>query len=123
MNQTLLFVCNSILLGYIGGKMIYDSVKNKGDSSEKPKAGFGALPVQGVATSIDSLSVGFTIADYGFGMALTAASIIAVVTFLLCFGGLCIGKKFGTKIAGKAGILGGTVLLLIGLEIFNKSFL
>ncbi len=70
-----------LLLGYIGGKMIYDSVKNKGDSSEKPKAGFGALPVQGVATSIDAFSVGFTIADYGFGMASTAASIIAVVTF------------------------------------------
>ena len=47
----------------------------------------------------------------------------AFSTFLLCFGGLCIGKKFGTKIAGKAGILGGTILLLIGLEIFIKSFL
>ena len=62
--------------------------------------------------------VGFTIADYDFFMALLAAVIIAVVTFFICFGGLEIGKKVGTKLAGKASILGGVILIFIGLEIF-----
>jgi putative Mn2+ efflux pump MntP len=51
-------------------------------------------------------------------MALLAAIIIAVVTFFICFGGLEIGKKVGTKLAGKASILGGVILIFIGLEIF-----
>ena len=51
-------------------------------------------------------------------MALVCAAIIAVVTFFICFGGLAIGKKFGTKFAGKASIFGGVILIFIGLEIF-----
>jgi len=45
-----------------------------------------------------------------------------VVTFFICMGGLALGKKFGTKLAGKAGILGGAILIFIGLEIFITSF-
>ena len=78
----------------------------------------GALFMQGVATSIDALSVGFTIAEYGWLMALAASGIIAVVTFFLCMAGLRIGKKFGTKLSGKASVLGGVILIGIGLEIF-----
>ena len=74
--------------------------------------------VQGVATSIDALSVGFTISEYGFVMAQICALIIAVVTFIISFAGLILGKKFGTKFAGKASILGGVILIGIGLEIF-----
>ena len=74
--------------------------------------------IQGVATSIDALSVGFTIADYNFLMALICALIIAVVTFAICIFGLIIGKKVGTKLAGKANILGGVILIGIGIEIF-----
>ena len=74
--------------------------------------------MQGIATSIDALSVGCTISEYGFFMALVSALIIALVTFGICFSGLIIGKKFGTKIAGKASILGGVILIFIGLEIF-----
>ena len=65
--------------------------------------------MQGVATSIDALSVGFTIAEYGWLMALAASGIIAVVTFFLCMAGLRIGKKFGTKLSGKASVLGGII--------------
>ena len=65
----------------------------------------GALLMQGVATSIDALSVGFTISEYGWLMALAASLIIAVVTFFICMAGLRIGKKFGTKLSGKASIL------------------
>lgn len=108
-----------ILLLYIGGKMLLDGIKNaQGDEQEASKVGISALFVQGVATSIDALSVGFTIADYGFIMALVCALIIAAVTFVICMGGLVIGKTFGTKLSNKAAILGGVILIFIGIEIF-----
>ncbi len=110
------------LLGYIGGKMLYECIKNKDSAEEKPAVGFGALLVQGVATSIDALSVGFTISTYGFVEALLACLLIGVITFFICFAGLAIGKKAGTKLANKAGIFGGTILIFIGLEIFITSF-
>ena len=108
-----------VLFCYIGGKMLYDSIKNKeGDESALKSVGLSALLVQGVATSIDALSVGFTIADYSLALAVLAVLIIAVVTFFICFAGILIGRKFGTKLAGKAGVLGGVILIFIGLEIF-----
>lgn len=110
-----------ILLGYIGGHMIYESVCQKDDEEEETGVGFWALMVQGVATSIDALSVGFTIADYDWMMALASALIIAAVTFVICMAGLLIGRKFGTKLAGKAQILGGVILIGIGLEIFISN--
>lgn len=107
------------LLGYIGGKMLLEGIRGGDEEEISGKAvGFAGLMVQGVATSIDALSVGFTIADYAFFMALLAALIIAAVTFFICFGGLEIGKKIGTRLAGKASILGGVILIFIGLEIF-----
>ncbi|MBO5371817.1 MAG: manganese efflux pump [Lachnospiraceae bacterium] len=107
-----------VLLAFIGGKMLLEGIKNEDEEVEKPKVGFAALLVQGVATSIDALSVGFTIADYGFVMAFVCSLIIAVVTFFICVAGLVIGKKFGTKLSNKASILGGVILIIIGLEIF-----
>ena len=107
------------LLGYIGGGMLYDGIK--GGSDEKAAVGFSALLIQGVATSIDALSVGFTISDYDLIHALLACLLIGAVTFIICFAGLEIGKKAGTKLAGKAGILGGVILIFIGLEIFITS--
>lgn len=106
-----------ILLGFIGGKMLYEGIKNKDDAKEPAKVTFGVLIVQGIATSIDALSVGFTIADYGFFMALICVLIIAVVTLIICLAGLFLGKKFGTKFSNKAGILGGVILIGIGIEI------
>lgn len=111
-----------LLLGYIGGKMLYEGIKNKGADDEKPGVGFKGLLVQGVATSIDALSVGFTISEYNCMEALLACLLIGAVTFCICFAGLAIGKKAGTKLAGKAGILGGLILIGIGLEIFITSF-
>lgn len=105
------------LLSYIGGKMLADGIRGE-EAEEAAELSAGALFMQGVATSIDALSVGFTISEYGWLMALTAAIIIAVVTFFLCMAGLRIGKKFGTQLSGKASILGGVILIGIGLEIF-----
>ena len=106
-----------VLLVFIGGKMLIEGIKG-GDDEEVSGVGFTALLVQGVATSIDALSVGFTIADYGLVMAIVCAVIIAVVTFFICMAGLFIGRKFGTKFANKATIFGGIILIIIGLEIF-----
>ena len=106
------------LLLVVGGKMIFDGKRNKGGESEAVKVGLSALLVQGVATSIDALSVGFTIAEYEAPMALVSSLIIAAVTFLICFAGVLIGKKVGTKFSGKASIFGGVILILIGIEIF-----
>ena len=111
-----------VLLGYIGGKMLYDGIKNKDSEDEKPAVGFKGLLIQGVATSIDALSVGFTISDYNVIEAIISCLLIGIVTFIICYIGLFIGKKAGTKLAGKAGILGGAILIFIGLEIFITSW-
>ena len=118
-----------LLLLYIGGKMLIESIqelkaKNEdGDSQKKGELSFGTLVLQGVATSIDALSVGFTIADYNWIMALVATFIIGIVTFGICIVGLTIGKKVGNKLGPKAGILGGVILIGIGIEILLKGLL
>ena len=110
-----------LLLGFIGGKMLYEGIRNKDEGEESPAVGLLGLLVQGVATSIDALSVGFTIAKYNVWEALLACGIIGAVTFAICIIGIFIGKKVGTKLAGKASVLGGVILILIGLEIFITS--
>ena len=111
------------LLGFIGGKMLYEGIKNKDTTCDEAKAaGLGALIVQGIATSIDALSVGFTISEYKFPEALLSCFLIGFVTFFICFAGILIGKKAGTSLAGKAGIFGGAILIFIGLEIFITSW-
>lgn len=106
-----------VLLAFIGGKMIYEFFK-PGNEEEEHKTGVIALIVQAIATSIDALSVGFTISEYDFSLALICVGIIALVTFVICFIGVFIGKKFGTKFASKAELIGGIILVAIGVEIF-----
>lgn len=106
------------LLCWIGGKMIWDSIKGEEGGCEERAICLKLLMIQGVATSIDALSVGFTIAEYGLGQALLAVLLIAAVTYVICYAGLLIGRKAGTKLAGKAGILGGVILIIIGIQIF-----
>lgn len=107
-----------ILLCYIGIGMIREGRDAGEEEKNGAKLTFGALLVQGVATSIDALSVGFTIAEYDFFMALCTALIIGGVTFVICATGLFLGKRFGMRLSGKANILGGIILIAIGLEIF-----
>ncbi len=113
-----------VLLGFIGGKMLYEGIRDKDSNcEEKPAVGFGALLVQGIATSIDALSVGFTISEYNWIEALVVCLIIGIVTFGVCLSGIAIGKKAGTKLSGKASILGGSILIAIGAWIFVKGVL
>lgn len=107
-----------ILLLYIGGEMLLEGLKNGNKETMTGYLSFSALMLQGVATSIDALSVGFTIADYGFLQALVCALLIALVTFFLCVAGLFLGKRFGTRLSNRANILGGVILIAIGIEIF-----
>lgn len=109
------------LLEFIGGKMIYEGVTHKENSSEQQShknLTAVVLLTQAVATSIDALSVGFTVSSYDVWQALTSVAIIALVTFAICVGGVYVGKKFGTKLGNKAEIFGGIILIGIGLEIF-----
>lgn len=108
-----------ILLAFIGGKMISEGIENKSEEAcGRPGVRFATLIVQGIATSIDALSVGFAIADYNLNYAISAALVIAAITFIICMSGVLIGMKAGTRLAGKAGILGGIILIAIGIEIF-----
>lgn len=107
-----------ILLLIIGGKMLLDGIRG-GDEDEENSSELGVklLIVQGIATSIDALSTGFTTSAYSAFQAFISSLIIAIVTFVICIAGVKIGKKFGVKLAGKAQILGGVILILIGLKI------
>ena len=104
-----------ILLCLIGAKMIRDGLH--GEEENEALQG-GALLMQGIATSIDALSVGFTIAEYDWVFALAESLIIGVITFGLCAAGVRLGGKIGSRLSGKAGIVGGIILILIGIEIF-----
>ena len=107
-----------ILLGFIGGKMLIEGIRKPNGGDSAPALTKKALLMQGIATSIDALSVGFTIAEYPVYMAVAAAAIIAAVTFVICMAGLYLGKKLGMKLAGKASVVGGLLLIGIGVEIF-----
>ncbi len=112
-----------ILLAFIGGKMIVEGVKNNNEENKCRTFGFGALIVQGIATSIDALSAGFTMASYNLVMAIVCVLVIAIVTFIICTIGVVLGKKFGTIFACKASIFGGIILLIIGVEIFISGII
>ena len=108
-----------LLLLYIGGKMVLEGLSERNTdeeelASQNRSASGKDLLLQGIATSIDALSVGFTIAEYDLIMATSA-------TFVICVGGLLIGRRAGTRLSWKASILGGCILIAIGLEIFIKG--
>lgn len=114
-----------LLLSFIGIKMLIEGInKNDDDDNENiVKIGILTLIIQGIATSIDALSVGFTISELDAFHALIEALIIGVVTFIICVGGVAIGKKFGTLLKRKANVLGGLILIAIGIEIFISGII
>jgi len=107
-----------ILLVFIGGRMLFDTFHEKNEQSEdkEGKLDYKGLLVMAIATSIDALAVGITLAFLNVGI-LFASSVIGIVTFLISFLGVLIGRKFGTRFQKKAGILGGTVLIVVGTKI------
>ena len=126
------------LLLYIGGKMLIEGVRDRKEriaagsepdqtgidaGSQRSTLGAGELLIQGIATSIDALSVGFTIASYAAVTAFASSAIIGAVTLIICIAGLLIGRQIGTRFSGSASILGGVILIAIGIEIWVKGFL
>ena len=111
------------LLLFIGGKMLYEGISKKNDGEEMAELRGRRLFVLGIATSIDALSVGFTISEYDAVRALGSSLIIGVVTFVICMLGIFAGRKVGKKLSSAAPIVGGSVLIAIGIEIFVKGVL
>ena len=103
--------------------MIYEGIRPVPDSAENNSVRSTALLIQGVATSIDALSVGFTISDFEFPFAFAESLIIGIVTFLICLAGIFLGRKAASRFAEKAPIIGGIILIAIGIEIFLKGIL
>lgn len=128
-----------ILLLYIGGRMLLEGLRDRregaadrADGAERDRVdgtatvktlGSGELIVQGIATSIDALSVGFAIEQYSGMEAIASSLIIGIVTLVICLGGLAIGRRAGTRLAGRSVILGGIILIIIGIEIWLRGIL
>lgn len=113
------------LLSFLGIKMIVEGIKENKSPEEASgnRLTISALLAQGLATSIDALSVGFTISEYSTSAAFLSGGIIAIVTFSMCVVGVILGRRIGTVLAGKATIIGGVILIGIGLEIFISNML
>lgn len=114
-----------VFLGFIGGKMIYDGIKElrakkKGEETEEKgfKLSFGALMIQAVATSIDALIIGVSFAALPNVNIWEAVSLIGITTFAISLIGVFFGKKFGQLLGSRAEIFGGIILVGIGLKVF-----
>lgn len=115
-----------ILLLFIGGKMLLEGIRELRSKEKVPedvrsdgvRLSGPELFMQGVATSIDALSVGFTIEKYSAGLALIATLIIGVVTLIICLAGLMMGRKVGMVLSGHASVLGGVILTGLGIWIW-----
>ena len=124
--QTIISLTGAALLLILGAQMIREQViKNRAVKTAGAKAGEEAqgalsirlLLVQGVATSIDALSVGFAIANYAGPEALACSALIGAVTFIFCVVGVQIGRGIGQKVKRYAGIAGGCILIVIAVRI------
>lgn len=112
-----------ILLAFIGGKMVYESIKDGDDDEEsahQDKLDIKELFTLAVATSIDALAVGVTFAFLKVSI-VPSITLIGITTFVISVGGVVIGNRFGSKYKNKAEIAGGMILILIGLKILLEG--
>ncbi|MDR1614300.1 MAG: manganese efflux pump MntP family protein [Campylobacteraceae bacterium] len=107
-----------ILLGFIGGKMVIDSLskEKKEEKTDQNPFGHAKILILAVATSIDALIIGITFAFFNTNI-YQAALIIGIVTFFISICGVIIGNMFGIKFKSKAEFIGGVVLIAIGVKI------
>lgn len=118
-----------ILLGFIGFNMIkgfFDDRKEENASELEFSATTDVddlsnkeIIMLAVATSIDALAVGISFAFLNVSI-IPAASIICIITFLVCVVGVFVGNKVGDIFNGYAELVGGVILILIGFNIFNE---
>lgn len=108
-----------ILLSFIGGKMLIEGIKHSNfETCENTALTLKGLLIQSIATSIDALTIGLIFVGWKTSRAFLAGGIIGIVTFVLSYICIIIGKKFGDKLSNKAEIIGGIILILIGLKTF-----
>ncbi len=111
------------VLLFLGIKMLVEGLRqSKSKDEEKPKSGIGALLLRAAVSSVDALSMGFTIAEYSLWTAGAGAGIIAAITFIAYTAGFFIGRKFGTRLADKAMVIGGILFIVMALEVFIRGF-
>lgn len=118
-----------ILLGFIGFNMIkgfFDDRKEGRESelefsatADEHDLSNKEIIMLAVATSIDALAVGISFAFLNVSI-IPAASIICIITFLVCVVGVFVGNKVGDIFNGYAELVGGVILILIGFNIFNE---
>lgn len=115
-----------VLLAWIGGNMIRESLSKEKDDEEAPMDGeinHKELLVLAVATSIDALAVGVTFSMVTLAVSIAVAvALIGCTTFLISWGGVYVGNVFGTKYKSKAEFAGGAILILIGVKILLEHF-
>lgn len=106
------------LLGFVGGKMIYDALKSGDDEDCEPleRLNIKQLFMLAFATSIDALAVGISFAFLNVRI-LPASLTIGAVTFGLSVGGVLVGHRFGAKYHKYATLVGGCALILIGVKV------
>ena len=116
------WACLAILC-FIGAGMVLEAFRQPQGQCTMKKLTVGSLLLQGLATSLDALSVGFAIARYRFPMAAVSAAIIAMVTFPVCLLGVLLGRKAGMGLSSRAMILGGLILIAVGVQIWLRGIL
>lgn len=104
-----------IILGVIGGKMVYDGLHPRKEEETGCSLTYRMLLIQAVATSIDAFAVGVGFSAMQVNI-VQAVSIIGVTTLVCSFIAIAIGKKFGNMLGNKAQILGGLILIIIGIK-------
>ncbi len=109
------------LLTFVGGKMIYEAITNRGETGERPDPTRGLTMVMlSFATSIDALAVGFSLSMLGVSI-WTPAVIIGIITASLTVAGMLLGQKIGTVWGERVEIVGGIVLIGIGAKILLQA--
>ena len=127
-----------ILLSILGGKMIYEFYENRkeaaakkeepeievstsleGEENNKNELSNKELTTLAIATSIDALAVGISFAFLNVNI-VSSSLIIGLITFIVCFIGVIAGKKIGGIFKDYAELIGGIILIIIGINIFNE---
>ena len=110
------------ILGFLGGKMIYESLKDDDEDdvvceAQSPYGSLRMVTILAVATSIDALATGLIFVPLG-NLMFSASGIIAIVSFLFTLVGCVLGVTFGKRIKFNVEAIGGAILIGIGLKIF-----
>ncbi|MCH5163354.1 MAG: manganese efflux pump [Clostridiales bacterium] len=121
-DKVLSWIAFAVML-FFGVRMIVDGVKKQPLERKERDIGISAVILQCFVTSVDSLAVGFAIANYTVISALVCSIVIGSVTFIMFCLGYTVGKRFGLRFADAASVIGGIVFIGIGIEILITTLI